>query len=97
MESCLSAYHELDRPIRVRNAMLCLGVRKGRRSGEGLSQTRAGVEPMTAQLMTERRHDVAKPTKTQLSAAGKALSNPHTREVNETKAAKTLAAGRKAK
>ena len=31
----------------------------------------------------------------QLSGAGKALRNPHTREKNETKAAKTLAAGRK--
>lgn len=38
-----------------------------------------------------------KPTKAQLSAAGKALRNPHTREKNETKAAKTLAAGRKRK
>jgi ATP-dependent Clp protease adapter protein ClpS len=37
---------------------------------------------------------MAKPTKKQLSAAGKALQNPHTREVNETKAAKVLAAGR---
>jgi hypothetical protein len=36
-----------------------------------------------------------KPSKKQLSAAGKALSNPRTREKNETKAAKTLAAGRK--
>ncbi|HEY6202478.1 MAG TPA: hypothetical protein VI056_05495 [Candidatus Limnocylindria bacterium] len=40
---------------------------------------------------------MAKPTKTQLSQAGKALRNPHTREKNETKAAKTLAAGRKRK
>ena len=38
-----------------------------------------------------------KPSKKELSAAGKALRNPHTREVNETKAAKTLAAGRKSK
>jgi hypothetical protein len=36
-----------------------------------------------------------RPTRKQLSAAGKALSNPRTREKNETKAAKTLAAGRK--
>lgn len=35
-----------------------------------------------------------KPTQAQLSRAGKALQNPHTREVNETKAAKTLAAAR---
>ena len=38
-----------------------------------------------------------KPSKKQLSAAGKALQNPRTREKNETKAAKTLAAGRKKK
>jgi len=36
-----------------------------------------------------------KPTKAQLSNAGKVLRNPHSREANETKAAKTLAAGRK--
>jgi hypothetical protein len=40
---------------------------------------------------------MARPTKAQLSRAGKALRNPHTREKNETKAAKTLAAGRKRK
>ena len=40
---------------------------------------------------------MAKPTKKQLSTAAKALRNPHTREANETKAAKTLAAGRKRK
>ncbi len=40
---------------------------------------------------------MAKPTKAQLSTAGRALRNPRTREVNETKAAKTLAAGRKPK
>jgi hypothetical protein len=38
-----------------------------------------------------------KPSKSDLSAAGKALRNPRTREKNETKAAKTLAAGRKKK
>jgi hypothetical protein len=38
-----------------------------------------------------------KPSKAQLSKAGTALQNPHTREKNETKAAKTLAAGRKRK
>ena len=38
-----------------------------------------------------------KPTKEQLSEAGKKLQNPHTREKEETKAAKTLAAGRKPK
>ena len=38
-----------------------------------------------------------KPTKKQLSEAGKKLQNPHTREKEETKAAKTLAAGRKHK
>jgi hypothetical protein len=38
-----------------------------------------------------------KPSKKQLSAAGKALQNPRTREKNETKAAKTLAAGRRRK
>lgn len=38
-----------------------------------------------------------KPTKAQLSAAGKALRNPRTREKNEIKAAWTLAAGRKRK
>jgi len=43
------------------------------------------------------RRDVAKPTKQQLTTAAKALRNPRTREVNETKAAKTLAAGRKRK
>jgi hypothetical protein len=37
------------------------------------------------------------PSKAELSKAGKALQNPHTRERNETKAAKTLAAGRKRK
>jgi len=36
-----------------------------------------------------------KPSKKQLSAAGKALQNPRTREKNESKAARTLAAGRK--
>ena len=38
-----------------------------------------------------------KPTRKQLSQAGKTLRNPRTREKNETKAAKTLAAGRKKK
>lgn len=38
-----------------------------------------------------------RPSKAELSKAGKALQNPHTREKNETKAAKTLAAGRKRK
>lgn len=38
-----------------------------------------------------------KPTKAQLSWAGKTLQNPHSREKNETKAAKILAAGRKNK
>jgi hypothetical protein len=38
-----------------------------------------------------------KPTKKQLSAAGKALQNPRTPEKKEPKAAKTLAAGRKRK
>lgn len=38
-----------------------------------------------------------KPTKKQLSDAGRKLQNPRTREVDETKAAKTLAAGRKRK
>lgn len=36
-----------------------------------------------------------KPTKKDLSKAGRALQNPRTREKNESKAAKTLAAGRK--
>jgi len=40
---------------------------------------------------------MTKPTKKQLSQAGKVLQNPHSREKNETKAAKTLAAGRKKK
>ncbi len=48
-------------------------------------------------MKRERRHKMKKPTKTQLSKAGKQLRNPHTREVNETKAAKILAAGRKKK
>ena len=38
-----------------------------------------------------------KPTKAQLSKAGKVLQNPHSMEKNETKAAKILAAGRKKK
>ena len=38
-----------------------------------------------------------RPTKRDLSKAGKDLRNPHTREKRETKAAKTLAAGRKKK
>jgi hypothetical protein len=38
-----------------------------------------------------------KPTKKQLSGAGKALRNPRTPEKKETQAAKTLAAGRKRK
>jgi hypothetical protein len=38
-----------------------------------------------------------KPTKGQLSDAGRKLQNPRTREKDETKAAKTLAAGRKKK
>jgi hypothetical protein len=38
-----------------------------------------------------------RPTKAQLSRAGRMLQNPHTREVNESKAARTLAAGRKHK
>lgn len=36
-----------------------------------------------------------KPTKKQLSDAGKKLQNPHTREKDESKAAKTLRKGRK--
>jgi len=40
---------------------------------------------------------MAKPTKKQLSDAVKKLQNPHTREKEETKAAKILAAGRKQK
>ncbi len=40
---------------------------------------------------------MAKPTKKELSWAGKTLRNPRSREVNETKAAKILAAGRKKK
>ncbi len=36
-----------------------------------------------------------RPTKAQLSKAGKMLQNPHTPEKKETKAAKILAAGRK--
>jgi hypothetical protein len=35
-----------------------------------------------------------KPTKAEASKAGKILSNPHSREVNEAKAAKVLAARR---
>lgn len=35
-----------------------------------------------------------KPTKAELSAAGKALQNPRTREANERKAAQTLRKGR---
>jgi hypothetical protein len=38
-----------------------------------------------------------KPSKAALSKAGKALRNPRTREKNESKAAKTLRAGRKKK
>jgi hypothetical protein len=38
-----------------------------------------------------------KPTKKQLSKAGKDLRNPHTREVKESQAARTLAAGRRKK
>lgn len=38
-----------------------------------------------------------KPTKAQLSKAGKDLSNPHTREAKESAAARILAAGRKKK
>jgi hypothetical protein len=38
-----------------------------------------------------------KPSKEQLSKAGKDLRNPHTRETRETEAAKTLRQGRKAK
>jgi hypothetical protein len=36
-----------------------------------------------------------RPSKAELSKAGKALQNPRTREKDETKAAMTLAAGRK--
>jgi hypothetical protein len=36
-----------------------------------------------------------KPTKKELSDAGKKLQNPHTREVDERKAAQTLRKGRK--
>jgi hypothetical protein len=36
-----------------------------------------------------------KPSKSDLSKAGKALQNPRTREKNESKAAKTLRKGRK--
>jgi hypothetical protein len=35
-----------------------------------------------------------KPTKKELSEAGKKLQNPHTREANERKAAQTLRKGR---
>jgi hypothetical protein len=38
---------------------------------------------------------MAKPTKKELSDAGKALRNPHTREKKESAAAKTLRKGRK--
>jgi len=38
-----------------------------------------------------------RPTKAELSKAGKALQNPRTPEKQETKAAKTLAAGRRRK
>jgi len=38
-----------------------------------------------------------RPTKEELSKAGKALQNPHTREKKETEAAKTLEKGRKKK
>ncbi len=38
-----------------------------------------------------------KPTKKQLSQAGKDLRNPHTREAKESQAAKILAAGRRKK
>jgi hypothetical protein len=37
----------------------------------------------------------AKPTKKQLSDAGKTLANPHTRESKESQAAQTLRKGRK--
>jgi hypothetical protein len=36
-----------------------------------------------------------KPTKKQLSDAGRTLQNPHTREAKESAAAKTLRKGRK--
>ncbi len=36
-----------------------------------------------------------KPTKKELSEAGKKLQNPHTREANERKAAQTLRRGRR--
>ena len=38
-----------------------------------------------------------KPTKKQLSEAGKRLQKPHTRESKESEAAKTLRKGRKSK
>ena len=38
-----------------------------------------------------------KPTKQELSKAGKDLQNPHTRETRETQAARTLQQGRKKK
>lgn len=36
-----------------------------------------------------------RPTKAQLSRAGRILQNPHSREVKESQAARILAAGRK--
>ncbi len=38
-----------------------------------------------------------KPTKAQLSQAGRTLQNPHSKEAKESQAARTLAAGRKKK
>ena len=38
-----------------------------------------------------------RPSRSQLSKAGKVLQNPHSREKNESKAARILAAGRKKK
>ncbi len=46
-------------------------------------------------MQANKNSSAKRPSKAQLSAAGKALRNPHTREVNESKAAKILAAGRK--
>ncbi len=40
---------------------------------------------------------MAKPTKAQLSEAGRVLRNPRSREASETKAAQVLRSGRKGK
>jgi hypothetical protein len=73
------------------------GVRDGRRHERaGLPPlSGAGITSLGSVLSEEAAMAGKKPTKKDLSKAGKDLQNPRTREKRETEAAKTLRKGRK--